>query len=285
MPMYGQSFSLADNSDHGLNAHTYGGGEAGEETRARGFLAYYEICSNVINKDWSVIRDKKGRIGPYAYLRDQWVSFDDIAMIRHKSEYVKAMGLGGGMIWALDLDDFKNICGCENYPLLRTINRVLRNYSVPAPSCVLGSDKPLLPTTTTTLAPWQTPEKPQTQKPAEVVTQKPQGGRPCNGQIFVADRHNCNQYYLCNQGQLQLQRCAGGLYWNNDHCDWPENTPCHPDGTTPSPATEVETQPSVTPPTPPVIEEGGYKVVCYFTNWAWYRSVLGTSQDTSHHLC
>lgn len=43
MPMYGQSFSLADNNENGLNVATYGGGEAGEETRARGFLAYYEV--------------------------------------------------------------------------------------------------------------------------------------------------------------------------------------------------------------------------------------------------
>lgn len=43
MPMYGQSFSLADNNNHGLNAPTYGGGEAGDQTRARGFLAYYEV--------------------------------------------------------------------------------------------------------------------------------------------------------------------------------------------------------------------------------------------------
>lgn len=282
MPMYGQSFSLAGNSDHGLNAQTYGGGEAGEETRARGFLAYYEICSNIINKGWAVVRDKKSRIGPYAYLRDQWVSFDDIAMIRHKSEYVKAMGLGGGMIWALDLDDFKNICGCEEYPLLRTINRVLRNYSLPAPKCDLGTDRPVI--STTSLAPWQT-QKPstsapwQTQKPSTSApwqTQEPDHSSPalaCNGRIFVADKQNCNQYYLCNQGQLQLQHCASGLYWNNDHCDWPENTLCHPDGTTPQPSliTIAEEPPRPLQPSYPVVEEGGYKVVCYFTNWAWYR--------------
>lgn len=44
MPMYGQSFSLADRKDNDLNAQSYGGGEAGQFTRARGFLSYYEVC-------------------------------------------------------------------------------------------------------------------------------------------------------------------------------------------------------------------------------------------------
>lgn len=43
MPMYGQSFSLANKDANGLNEATYGGGEAGEFTRARGFLSYYEV--------------------------------------------------------------------------------------------------------------------------------------------------------------------------------------------------------------------------------------------------
>uniref|UniRef100_A0AAG5DHK2 chitinase n=1 Tax=Anopheles atroparvus TaxID=41427 RepID=A0AAG5DHK2_ANOAO len=146
MPMYGQSFSLADANNHDLNAMTYGGGEAGDQTRARGFLSYYEICENILNKNWQVVRDRKGRMGPYAYKGDQWVSFDDQYMIRHKSEFVKAMGLGGAMIWALDLDDFRNTCGCEEYPLLRTINRVLRSFPGPGPKCVLGlAGKPTEP--------------------------------------------------------------------------------------------------------------------------------------------
>lgn len=44
-PLYGQSFSLAERSQRGLNAPTYGGGEAGEATRARGFLSYYEVSA------------------------------------------------------------------------------------------------------------------------------------------------------------------------------------------------------------------------------------------------
>lgn len=43
MPLYGQSFTLADPADRGLNAKTYGPGEAGEFTRAGGFLAFYEV--------------------------------------------------------------------------------------------------------------------------------------------------------------------------------------------------------------------------------------------------
>lgn len=81
-----------------------------------------------MKKGWTVVQDKERRIGPYAYKGDQWVSFDDAQQIKLKAELIKKLGLGGGMIWALDLDDFKNRCGCEPSPLLRTMNRVLRNY-------------------------------------------------------------------------------------------------------------------------------------------------------------
>ena len=56
MPMYGQSFTLASVSNNGLNAKSYGGGTAGQFTRARGFLAYYEICDLVQNKGWKLIQ-------------------------------------------------------------------------------------------------------------------------------------------------------------------------------------------------------------------------------------
>ena len=59
------------------------------------------------------------------YKGDQWVGFDDMEMIRYKSQYIRKMGLGGGMTWALDLDDFMNRCGQGYNPLMNTIKKVL----------------------------------------------------------------------------------------------------------------------------------------------------------------
>ena len=39
--------------------------------------------------------------------------------------YVKSNGFGGGMIWAIDLDDYLGECG-EKWPLLNTMNRILK---------------------------------------------------------------------------------------------------------------------------------------------------------------
>lgn len=108
MPLYGQSFQLSKESENGLNAMATGPGQAGQFTKANGFLAYYEICNNIKKKGWTVVQDTKRRMGPYAYKSNQWVSFDDREMIRLKSEFIRKMDLGGGMIWALDLDDFRN---------------------------------------------------------------------------------------------------------------------------------------------------------------------------------
>lgn len=99
MPLYGQSFTLADPKNNGLNAKAPGPGHAGEFTRAAGFLAYYEICDRIFNHGWTVVQDPEGRMGPYAYKGNQWVSFDDQETLRRKTQFIKELGIGGGMVW------------------------------------------------------------------------------------------------------------------------------------------------------------------------------------------
>ena len=49
IPFYGQSFKLADENNHGLNAKSLGGGNGGEFTKSEGFLSYYEVKFDNIN--------------------------------------------------------------------------------------------------------------------------------------------------------------------------------------------------------------------------------------------
>ncbi len=73
------------------------------------------------------MHDEFGRMGPYAYKGTQWVSYDSPDMVRKKSLLVRSLKLGGGMVWALDLDDFKNRCGNGVHPLLTEIHNVLKD--------------------------------------------------------------------------------------------------------------------------------------------------------------
>ena len=54
-------------------------------------------------------------MGPYAYSGNQWVGYDDEHMVRVKTQYIKDYGLGGVMVWAIDLADFNNDCGDGRY--------------------------------------------------------------------------------------------------------------------------------------------------------------------------
>lgn len=90
---------------------------------------------------------------------------------------------------------------------------------------------------------------------------------------------------MCNNGHPLEQSCPHGLHWNNvqKNCDWPRNVNCEASAapvdpnrptTSPRPTTTTTRKPRPKPPTNIVHTEnddGKFKVVCYFTNWAWYR--------------
>ena len=99
----------------------------------------------VRQKEWTAVKGET----PYAFWRNQWVGYDDVASVKRKAEFVRKEGYGGVMIWSIDMDDFNNVCCQEPFPLLRTVARTLGLRNDAAPSS--GSCKqPLPPVTTST---------------------------------------------------------------------------------------------------------------------------------------
>lgn len=72
------------------------------------------------------------------------------------------------------------MCECEEYPLLRTINRVLRKYPGPHNSCFLEKTF---------------------KKPTDVTTQKPQSQRPSSTSMTPTTRRTTTKATPVNEGE------------------------------------------------------------------------------------
>lgn len=137
VPFYGRSFALdasrahektnETRAMHGYGVAVKGGGEPGKFSREKGYLAYYEVCQVIKSEHWTKHRDPHA--GPYAISDKEWVGYDDATQLLAKTSFIKAKHLGGAMIWAIDLDDFRGLCCGIKYPLLKTLNRGLRGYA------------------------------------------------------------------------------------------------------------------------------------------------------------
>ncbi|XP_008556588.2 acidic mammalian chitinase-like [Microplitis demolitor] len=125
VPTYGRAFTLTNPQSHGIGAASLGVGAAGPYTREAGMLGYNEICEMQKNGGWNVNYDEE-RQAPWAHKDRQWIGFDNIKSIKAKAEFAKQLGLGGAMVWSIETDDFRGICG-EKYPLLKTLKAVLLN--------------------------------------------------------------------------------------------------------------------------------------------------------------
>lgn len=159
------------------------------------------------------------------------------------------MDLGGGMIWALDLDDFKNRCGEGRHPLLTIIRNVLADSGTGHQEVIGNNFLSVCLSFSHSL--WNFPKE-----PVLMV-------------IFL------------------------------DEADLPPSSPLPQAVETeeePQKVSQEMSQPlvstSAAPPTQStsvtlVDTNSEYKVVCYFTNWAWYRQGVGKylPSDIDPDLC
>ncbi|XP_061191555.1 chitotriosidase-1-like, partial [Saccostrea echinata] len=152
MGLYGRSFTLSSSSNTGVGAPAVGAGAAGTYTGEAGLLAYYEVCYNLKYNGWTRQWHGEHKV-PYAYHGTQWIGYDDTESFQVKVDYIKSKGLGGGMVWSLDQDDFSNSCGDGAYPLMNLLRSELSGSpvaSTPLPPS-LHSSSQTVPSSSTRL--------------------------------------------------------------------------------------------------------------------------------------
>jgi chitinase len=231
-PFYGRTYTLGDKNNNKLGASIVqwvGGGEPGPFTNATGFMSYYEICVKLLNPadGWTKKYDDIGKV-PYAFKDLQWIGYEDEDSLKIKMDYIKERGYGGAMTWALDMDDFRNLCSKGKHSMMKVIYDNLKDYIVPTP--------PPIPTTTEVTW-WKPPvtdkTTPFTGRPISTTTKDPNvtvgpinpDDIDCSKQSYWP-HPDCDKYYWCISGKPVLQQCSPGTVWSEvgTRCDWPENT-------------------------------------------------------------
>ncbi|KAB7499949.1 putative chitinase 3, partial [Armadillidium nasatum] len=241
MPTYGRSFMLKNETEFDVGSPAIGGGREGRYTQEAGFLSYYEVCDFLFEDNTTLVWDNEQYV-PFAYKGDQWVGFDDersygekvygytyihiyvllyrnigIQMyIRLQMTWLKETGLGGVMIWSVDMDDFRGNCGSGKFPLLNTLVDHLGNYTV-----ALTYEGPYENTGTL--------DGKFTKKDPNVVYCEEEEGHIS----FHADNADCTKYFMCEGDRKHHMSCPVNLVFNPSQsvCDWPENVEgCGPAG-------------------------------------------------------
>ena len=174
---------------------------------------------------------------PYAVLGNQWIGYDDVESITLKSNFVNEQNLGGAMVWSVETDDFKGICGNGKYPLLSLINRIVRDY-VPSTS----SPPTAVPTSSTSTPTKTSPSTidPPTNEPSEATTSDPPTGTTgteattldptyvCSENRTFRHPNECSIFFICAEGRLFQFSCPGDLVYDPliNGCNWRDSVAC-----------------------------------------------------------
>uniref|UniRef100_A0A182PFM1 chitinase n=1 Tax=Anopheles epiroticus TaxID=199890 RepID=A0A182PFM1_9DIPT len=237
IPLYGRSFTLANAGNTQVGAPAVGGGTPGPYTGEPGVMGYNEFCEKLQTESWDLRWSEEQQV-PYAVRNNQWLGYDDLRSVQLKVKFLLEQGLGGAMVWSLETDDFRGLCGGGRYPLMNEI-RSLLNGGAPSPTTTL-TPSPAPITTTGTMGP--TPDvTSSTASDAEPgstegstppgTTNPPSLNGPCaNGKSgFVPHPKHCNQYYICLTADTYFEfTCPAGTLFDPDLnvCNWADQVSC-----------------------------------------------------------
>ena len=129
---------------------------------------------------------------PYIFRGNQWIGYEDEDSLEIKMNFVKSGGYSGAMTWAIDMDDFRNLCGRGNHSMMRVIYESLKDHIVPK--------SPPIPTTTAKV--WWKPDTTTTttSRPTLVPSSVESSANPIDPNRVGSD-------------------CSGQTYWAHTDCD------------------------------------------------------------------
>lgn len=139
MPAFGNSFNLLD-----MEKNLPGSSVTGLPT----MVTYQQVCQLLTQGNWTLERDED-LTGPYAFLGNKWLAFDDDTSLKIKTKYVLLRGLAGVGLMSIDADDVDNVCGKGKQSLLSTVGNVISSLQrKPRQLIVTSLEQDLLATAT-----------------------------------------------------------------------------------------------------------------------------------------
>ncbi|KAM9320181.1 acidic mammalian chitinase-like [Gastrophryne carolinensis] len=209
-PTYGRSFTLAGTNTN-VGASIAGAGSPGPFTEEAGYWAYFEICGFLSGATVVWMDDQKV---PYAHKGNQWVGYDTTESYKYKVEFVKQGGFGGGMVWAIDLDDYSGkFCNQGKYPLISTIKEGFAGTTPSIPPTSPGDDTTTHTTTTTSTTTTAKPT-PDASVDLNFCASKSDG--------YYANPLDRNKFYMCFLQVTYPMNCGSGTVFNESCkcCAW-----------------------------------------------------------------
>lgn len=160
-----------------------------------------------------------------------------------QGQYAAAMNLGGAMIWSMETDDFRGLCG-PKYNLIKTIVQSMTETNLaPTPLVTESTSTTSTPSSTTIRietssssgAPDTSTSSTTTSTKPEVTvtTTKPASGPfVCTSTGYFADPEDCGRFYQCSSngrgGLVQSSlRCASGTVYSSAYgvCSFSNEVP------------------------------------------------------------
>ncbi|XP_021945877.1 chitinase-3-like protein 1 [Folsomia candida] len=214
MGTYGRGWTLNDASENGFYAPANQPIEAGPYTREPGIWGFNEVLEKFAQEpgQWTIVRNEFVA-APYAFNQRKWISYDDVESINGRVSYVLDKGLGGGMFWSIETDDFHGLYSSEAFPLLKTARRGLIGGDIPTPPPT--TTDPTAPTTVTTPRPSPPPDG------------------LCTAPGLVPNPTNCRIYHMCvpiggGEYDVVTYHCPEGTVYFPDMqiCNWFDGPGC-----------------------------------------------------------